>query len=313
VSDRTLRDAWILEREVSQMSVYTEAEHAIALTDTLAWQKKPPQKPEEYYQYGQYQFRLKDYNEAYTYFTLAAEKGYGLAWFHIGECIRREYLDEGILTVKLTAEQCYQKAWENLNQKHAVQDMMLYQRACMLRYGLGTSQDTQKAYEIFQNLCENYQNYTEKDFVVNTEYTIRGSVADKDTTPCKSLSGSVLFELANYKAEGIMPELKNIQEARKLLKKSYDFHCEDALFLDYEIRKKEYDTYEYQNDIRQLYSFRIGQYGRITDVHPTKKAYLRLIEMYEAGYPGNQELRDQEFKAKAEYFRKKLKEKEFVK
>ena len=47
------------------MSIYTEAEHAIALSDTLWWIEHPPMTAVERYAYGLYQYRLKDYNEAF--------------------------------------------------------------------------------------------------------------------------------------------------------------------------------------------------------------------------------------------------------
>ena len=53
------------------MSIYTEAEHAVALTDTMRWIKHPPMTPEERYRYGRYHWRLKDYNEAFRWFSMA--------------------------------------------------------------------------------------------------------------------------------------------------------------------------------------------------------------------------------------------------
>ncbi|MDD3217598.1 MAG: hypothetical protein PHC41_01165 [Lachnospiraceae bacterium] len=286
------------------MSVYTEAEHAIALTDTIAWEEHRPDNPQEFFQYGQYQYRLKDYNAAYNYYFRASENDYILAWFEMGECIRRELIDEEIIGNHAEAEACYKKAWEYLESKSNINDLGTFQKACMLRYGHGTDINTQEAYEIFTGLAKQYECYTSEDFVVNTVYTIKGSVADKDTTPCKSIAGAVLYELAKYQLEGISPCAQDIEGARKLLKRAYDFHYEEALFLDYEIAEKNYESYEYQNDIRQLYGFRIGQYGRITDVHPSIKAYSRLIHMYEEGYPGDNSLRKAEFAEKANRFRK---------
>ena len=72
------------------MSIYTEAEHAIALSDTLWWIEHPPMTAAERYAYGLYQYRLKDYNEAFHWFSLAASDGIQDAWFDMGQCLLQE-------------------------------------------------------------------------------------------------------------------------------------------------------------------------------------------------------------------------------
>ena len=61
-----------------------------------------------------------------------------------------------------------------------------------------------------------------------------------------------------------------------------------------------------QDEIRQLYSFRIGQYGRVCDVNPSRKAYLRMIQMYEDGFPGDGPERRADFALKAQKYYKKI-------
>ena len=78
------------------MSVYTEAEHAIALTDTLYWINHPPITPVQRYLFGRYHYRLKDFNAAFHWFTLALSDGVEQAWFDIGECLRLDLIDSEI-------------------------------------------------------------------------------------------------------------------------------------------------------------------------------------------------------------------------
>ena len=75
------------------MSVYTEAEHVIAISDTLKWIDQPPASPESRYAYGLYHLRLKDYNEALRWLLFAAEDGITDAFFDIGECLHRNVID----------------------------------------------------------------------------------------------------------------------------------------------------------------------------------------------------------------------------
>lgn len=306
------------------MSIYTEAEHAIALSDTLYWIEHPPITPRERYAYGLYQYRLKDYNEAFHWFSLAASDGIQHAWFDMGQCLLQNSVDkpcpDTTLKDALDANFCFKKAWayyslsmdktvpENLSQSSDV----LYRRAWMLRYGYGTEPDLETAYNLFQTVAARHKDLTSSDFDICCDYSCEGSgisadnAASSPVNNCKLPVGTAYFELAKYFLEGLAPAHKNIEEGRKLLKKAYDFHCEDALFLDFAQYGSDYGSYEYPDDIRELYSFRIGQYGRVCDINPSKKAYLRLIEMYENGYPGDNAERRLDFAKKAKPIYKKI-------
>ena len=87
------------------MSVYTEAEHAIALTDTLYWIDHPPITPVQRYLFGRYHYRLKDFNTAFHWFTLSLSDGVDQAWFDIGECLRLNLVDADILADFLSGYQ----------------------------------------------------------------------------------------------------------------------------------------------------------------------------------------------------------------
>ena len=123
---------------------------------------------------------------------------------------------------------------------------------------------------------------------------------------CKLPLGDACYELALYYLNGLTPVEKNIPKGRALLKNASDFHNAEALLLDFELFGQDYSAYEYQDDIRELYSFIIGQYGRVCDVHPSVKAYERLITMYENGYPGDEGQRKSDFASKAKPLYKKM-------
>lgn len=334
-----------LYEEGDFMSIYTEAEHAIALSDTLYWIEHPPMTPEERYAYGLYQYRLKDYNEAFHWFSMAASDGVEDAWFDMGQCLLQDRIDTDTMAadphthincfsqehLTYTAA-CFKNAWKFYNCEDkknflAAEYMIskstlpegivknteaLYRRAWMLRYGLGTEPDLEKAYDLFQGVIILHKDLTPSDFDICCDFSCEGSGISADsagTSPinnCKLSVGAACFELAKYFLGGLSPAHKSISEGRKLLKKAYDFHCEEALFQDFDNFGSNYDTYEYQDDIRELYSFRIGQYGRVCDIHPSKKAYLRLIGMYENGYPGDNNERRLDFAKKAAPIYKKM-------
>lgn len=305
------------------MSVYTEAEHAIALTDTLHWIDHPPLTPVQRYLFGRYHYRLKDFNAAFHWFTLALFDGIEQAWFDLGECLRLNLVDTEISTAffsmcqenwshnnisdtKIT-EFCYKNAWKYYSGEHTENPDLpkgesLFRRGFLLRYGLGTAPDSDTAYQLFSDVIELHSSLTPDDFNICCDYSNAGT-SDGGThisSPvdiCKLPVGAALFEMAMYHSEA---------KQRKLLKQAYDFHFEEALFYDYEHYGKTYKDYEYQDDIRELYSFRIGQYTRIHDVNPSAKALDRLASMYENGYPGDNEERRRAFAMKAVPLRKKI-------
>lgn len=303
------------------MSVYTEAEHAIALTDTLYWIDHPPMTPSERYAYGLYHFRLKDYNEAFHWFLLALEDDVPEVWYDIGQCLRLDLIDSSVCSKNFDIQTCYQHAFiyytslaeahmagghaKNAGDKAAAANAF-YRTGYMLRYGLGTGQDTAHALRFFQKAVDLYPDLTPDSFNITCDYSIEGSGISAPTDICKLPVGSACFELAIYYIEGIAPASIDIEKGRMLLKKAYDFHSEDALIYDFAHFGSSYALYEYQDDIRELFSFRIGQFGRVCDVHPSRKAYLRLIQMYENGYPGDEGQRKNDFALKAKPLYKKM-------
>ena len=63
------------------MSYYTDAEHAVAIILTRKWSKHRPVTAVEFMEYGRFQLRMKDFEEARRWFLGSADKGCGEAWF----------------------------------------------------------------------------------------------------------------------------------------------------------------------------------------------------------------------------------------
>lgn len=302
------------------MSIYTEAEHAIALTDTVRWIDSPPATPEERYLYGLYQFRLKDYNEAFHWFSLAACDGVDEAWFDLGECLSKRLTDHSVTLPDLCrlpvpdseipGEYCYRKAWEHYSGNFEDSEHM-YRKAYLLSHGFGTVSDPATAAQLFQSVIDMHPDLTPEHFDICCNYSTEGSTVTAPTELFKLPVGNAFFELALNRLPALSSSLtqanpSEVSSLRQLLRKAYDFHCEEALFTDFALFGTNYENYEYQDEIRELYSFRIGQYVRVCDVNPSEKAYLRLIGMYENGYPGDEGERKKAFAMKAVPLRKKM-------
>lgn len=289
------------------MSVYTEAEHVIAISDTLKWIDQPPASPESRYAYGLYHFRLKDYNEALRWFLFAAEDGIEASFFDIGECLRRGLIDLSAFSRPLPeAKDCFKKAYNFYTHISVKDSTALFRLGYMQRYGLGCPQDTSAAFALFLKVQAMHADLVTDDFNITCNYSIEGSGVTSTADICKLPLGEACYEMALYYLDGIAPVEKGIPKGRALLKNAYDFHSAQALLLDFELFSQDYSAYEYQDDIRELYSFIIGQYGRVCDVHPSVKAYERLIAMYENGYPGDEGQKKSDFAMKAKPLYKKM-------
>lgn len=293
------------------MSTYTEAEHAIALSDTLYWIDHPPINAEDRFKFGQYHFRLKDYSEAYHWFSIAAESGYISALFDMGICLHNDLLNEGDSSdnQRTLCQNCFLKVFSYYKRKTSLPDCSsedIYRLAFLYRYGLGTTNDLSKAFFLFKKVTDMHMNLTVANFDICCNYSYEGANISTPTDACKLPVGNSYYELGKYYDKGLAPVIQDTSKARTLYKKAYDFHCENALLYDYSNFCNNFASYEYQNDIKELYSYHIGLYIRVCEIHPSKKAYERIIAMYEGGYPGDSGERKTAFKQKAERFYKKM-------
>lgn len=255
------------------MSIYSEAEHAIALSDTVYWIDHPPMTPEERCRFGRYHYRLKDFNEAFHWLRLAASEQVESAWFELGECLRNEWIDVPLPETIPDAEYCYRRAWSYYNRQllelsasgvstkddpaedSAALSECLYRCGFMLRYGFGTTADPQKARHLFSEVLELHKDLTPENFDICCDYsnagmTDGGTRISAPVDVCKLPVGDACLELAKYALDS-----EDFPLARKLLRKAYDFHSEEALYLDYKLFCDNFDTYEYQDEIRELFQF----------------------------------------------------------
>lgn len=298
------------------MSVYTEAEHAIALEDTLYWIDHPPVLAEQKYLYGKYQLRLKDYNAAYEWLKTAYESGVKEAAFDLGRLLIWETVDDDVTgRDKKSAADYFDAAWDHVKEQKMPDDENaeeIFQKAFLMRYGYGTPKDAVTAYHLFASIKEHYKELTPEAFDICCNYSWEGSALSSSAQVCKLPLGDACFQMAKYYLEDVEGFERNREKGRSLLREAYDFHCEEALFTDYTLFGEDFSTYEYQDEIKELFSFRIGQYVRVCEVHPSVKSYLRLISMYENGYPGDCGERKIAFaeKAKGLYQKKERLEKE---
>lgn len=250
------------------MSHYTEAVHTAALIETKNWIAHPPVSAQDFYLYGQYHFRLKDYSEAFHWFLHAATNGCTDAWFDIAVCLDKNLLsleEQSVLPAHTDpgslAFLYYQQKAENTTKEA----LTLYRLAFLYRYGIGTQSNPIAAQELF------------------TEASILAEKTDPFT------AGSCLYEIALYYANGIAGVTADSLTARKLLRESYAMGCADALRYDYEQYCSDYTVYDLQDDIRELYSFELGQHVRVHELRPTEKTRERVLAFYEQGYPGDSE------------------------
>mgnify|MGYP004668241031 FL=1 len=204
------------------MSVYTEAEHVIAISDTLKWIDQPPASPESRYAYGLYHLRLKDYNEALRWLLFAAEDGITAAFFDIGECLHRNLIDISAFSQQLPdADNCFKRAYNFYTHTAAKDSTALFRLGYMQRYGLGCLQDTSAAFALFLKVQAMHANLVPDDFNITCNYSIEGSGVSSTADICKLPLGDACYELALYYLNGLTPVEKNIPKGRELLKSDY--------------------------------------------------------------------------------------------
>lgn len=287
------------------MSVYTETEHAIALADTQYWILHPPIKLSDFYSYAQYQFRLRDYSQAFFYFCKCAKAKYLPAWFDISICIWKDLINEEDLCFLPPDCDPMSMAYAYYQKKAATQKndpISLYRLAFLLRYGIGGDCNPKEAYVLFQKVLFFYRDLKKEDFDINCDYSYQGSHISSQTDLCKLPFGACLFEVALFYANGIDPIPFNPKEARAYLKKAYDFHCFEALEYDFSKYADTFASYEYQDEIKELYSFHLGQSIRVYETNPSKKSANLCKEFYLQGFPGDSEGKKLAFSKKADLF-----------
>lgn len=303
------------------MSVYTDAEHAISLQYTRRWDQNSPDTPFEWYLYGCCMHRQRDYNRAIKAFVIAEEKIVPARWYlflydFLGmtdEMIQRDFsLEEDFFeeAEPLLKELCTEfnrrtvrqekfEYWESERGRCVVDQ--LAEIACSLTFEYGIPRDGEKAAEIWRALIEYFSFVTEDDFHIATAYTVEGSHPDKNTDACLMPLGFCWYGLAILILQDHEEKtIKNKDQIRAYLRRSYDCHCEEALLTDYRLYGQNWEKYEYQREIIELSGFRLGQFTRVAEQDPRPLNIRRVVDLYRMGFPGDTDERDKQFRSKAE-------------
>lgn len=233
------------------MSKYTDWAHEKALADTLYWIEEKLDTLEKKYHFAAFQEFIKDDRKAFLLYQQAAEKGYEPAYYKMGEYLVK---GKGCPQDLGEAEQWFKKAVEWLNTTPKTMDLY-YRLGMCFRYGWGIQQDDKVAFDIFTIASDN--------------------------------CGKALYEIGLYYLYGSEEIKKNLKLARHFFRKSYDLYTENAIFKDFEAVGEKWDSYEYQREIKEAFSFRLGQFMRIAEVSPCKNSFLQVARLYRKGYPGD--------------------------
>lgn len=251
------------------MSQYTETEHEWILQETLYWEHRTPVTIDELYRYGCYFWRIKDMENALEMFLKCLKLGYEEAAYDIARVLtvlNRLGADAG------KPEEYYALYRKMCQEKETLSPKMMGRLAvCLLR----KSKDQQE----------------EKRALGYLQKAAMRKEPD------------ALFWLGKAYARGELGMPKDWEKAHTLLKAAYDLHCEEAVFMDFYSFPGSFGEYPCQREIKEAYSFKLGQYMRLAEqgVPYAKRA---VAAMYQNGYPGDAGEKNEQYLKKAEPFLK---------
>ncbi len=263
---RAVRDERVLE-----MSTFTDVEHTFAKKATQDWRDRTPGTPEEAYAYADFQYRLKDFCLAAQWYGRAAAEGYVPAQYMLGLCIATR---RGIRGRQSEATTLFKHAVAYYKE-HLEDPEACYRLGILYLYGYGVEQDAARAREWFQ----------------------KGAEAGH---------AGALYELGKFYRDGKAGCPLDKQEARAYFRKAYDGHWEQAIFADFALFDGPFEAYEYKREIKEAYSFRLGQLMRVAEARPDRETLKAIIALYRHGYPGDTGERKQAFIRKGDKFVKRL-------
>lgn len=251
------------------MSTYTDREHEKALKETLYWMSKEPITKEEKYYYGEYQYNLKDYIEAVVWYKKSAEEFYIPAMYKLAYCMRNNL---GIYSDYEIENELFKKVI-NEDKKH-VQTESIYRLGMCYNYGYGVESDHKKAVSYFRKI--------------------------------ENESAAAMYELGLIYRDGKVGYAVNKEKARQYLRKAYDGFYEDAIFALFYMFEGEFSHFPYIREIKEAYSFKLGQLMRVAELNPCREYILRLADFYYRGYPGDTGEKLERFRSKAQKYYKKV-------
>lgn len=248
------------------MSAYTDFAHEWALQKTLYWANKIPQTSQELYEYGEYRYRLADYQESVEAYRKASELGSIPARFKLAYSI-----DHGLGCDGGDSKQLFLSVIQS--DKDSFELTALYRLGMCYTYGYGIEPNENHGFSFFWKL---------KDCFAEAQYEIG------------------LF----YR--GGKGGLRCDRTAAELwLRKAYDGYCEEAIFALFELYDCDFKKFPYQREIKEGYSFRLGRLMRAAERAPCSENLRRLADFYNLGYPGDTGEKLDKFKKLAQKYYKK--------
>ncbi len=247
---------------------YTDHDHEEIKALSLKWWEKKPVQAEDIFEYAVLQYRLKDFEAAVSNLKLAVEMEYTASYYLYADCLYH------FLSVpdKKTAHIYYRKFLEETTEEKEPQ--IIYQRAMCYAYGLGNIQDDAKADALFSQI--------------------------------KDKCGEAKYELGCAYRDATLGLPQDNEKAERYLREAYDNYAEQAIFALYQLYECNWETFPYQRELTEAYSYQIGKYARVIHVNPSVQAYQNLAELYLHGFPGDVGEDDARFKRKANKYLKKI-------
>jgi TPR repeat protein len=256
------------------MSKFTSQEYEQGVQDSLHWIAKSPSGAADAFAYGEYQFRIKDFVYAVTWYEKAAMLGLADAKFKLAYCMK---MGLGAAS-DADAESLLFTEYLEERQGTVLLDEDRYRIGLCYRYGWGIEADEHKAEKLFESICKQH--------------------------------GGAMFELGLGYRDGTLHRPVDRQMAVVCLQKAYALHWEEAIFEQYRLftaydMQKEIND-EFKKELTQAISFRLGRYLRVAEQNPNSDSLQRIADLYLAGYPWDLPEVKARFRKKADCFLKMI-------
>lgn len=251
------------------MSSFTDHEHEWALRDTLYWLQVTPATREAEFEYGQYQYRLKDYREAVAWYRRAVEKSFIPAMYKLAYCLRHQL---GCRSCDKEAIRLFQQVVECDEQK-SDEPEACYRLGMCYTYGYGVGPDETKGMHYFSRI--------------------------------KETNADAWYEIGLGFLTGKGEYAQDRQKAEQCFRQAYDGFCEEAVFTLFTMFTGPFDAFPYIREIKEAYSFKLGRLLRVAELKPCEEYWTRLADFYQQGYPGDTgEKLDKFHRLARKYYRK---------
>lgn len=288
------------------MSFYTDREHERGVSETLYWMKKTPKCPSEKYEYGEYQYRLKDYREAVKFYRQSAEEGYIPAMYKLAYCMRNQL---GSISNIDEENELFKKVI--LHDKEVIINYYVYTELAS-EYTAYDSNTEEITYDEFEYVQQNLKlKYCDANYRMGMCYSYGYGLEKNEKQGiiyfkrAKEYNVDALYEIGKFYKEGKAGYIQENKKAEEYFIKAYYGFCEEAIFEIFNMYKGDFNKFKYIREIKEAYSFKLGRLIRVAELKENKEYFNRLAKFYENGYPGDTGERLERFKDKAKKYYKK--------